>query len=264
MNRPIAFVLASSDHGTMIVNRNDYQMSDPTSGIGVGFDILNCSAYDRPGVGIGTKLLHLRRKHFGDGVVAIDCGANIGVMTVEWARAMTGWGRVVAVEAQERTFYALAGNIALNNLFNASALHAAVGESYDETMIIPQLDPSIPSNFGGLELRPRNGNWVGQPFDALPPVFVNMVTVDSLVLPRVDLIKIDVEGMEPEALEGAEDTIARDHPMMIVECIRNGEALRETLTGMGYRLMRSGINFVAIHESDPGLAAVKQNEREAA
>lgn len=263
MNRPIAFVLASSDHGTMIVNRNDYQMSDPTSGIGVGFDILNCSAYDRPGVGVGTKLLHLRRKHFGDGVVAIDCGANIGVMTVEWARAMTGWGEVLAIEAQERTFYALAGNIALNNLFNAGAVHAAVGASCG-AMSIPQLDPRIPSNFGGLELHPREGNWVGQPFDAMPAQTVRVISLDALEPDRVDLIKIDVEGMEPEVLAGAEKTIARDHPMMIVECIRNGEALRETLTGMGYRLMRSGINFVAIHESDPGLSSVKQNEREAA
>lgn len=263
MNRPIAFVLASSDHGAMIVNRNDYQMVDRTSGLGVGFEILNLSAFDRPGVSIGAKLLHLRRKHFGDGVVAIDCGANIGVMTVEWARTMTGWGEVLAVEAQERTFYALAGNIVLNNCFNASALHAAVGASC-ETMSIPQLNPHVPANFGGLELRPREGNWIGQPVDALESARVRQVTVDSMRVPRIDLIKIDVEGMEPEVLAGATETIARDHPMMIVECLQNSDALCETLSGMGYRLMRSGINFVAIHESDPGLSSVKQSEREAA
>ena len=33
------------------------------------------------------QLLALRRRHFGDGVIAVDCGANIGVHTVEWARA---------------------------------------------------------------------------------------------------------------------------------------------------------------------------------
>jgi hypothetical protein len=27
-------------------------------------------------------------------VVAIDCGANIGIHTIEWATAMTGWGSV--------------------------------------------------------------------------------------------------------------------------------------------------------------------------
>jgi FkbM family methyltransferase len=51
--------------------------------------------------------------------VAIDCGANIGTHTIEWAKKMTGWGAVIGIEAQERIFYALAGNIAINNCFNA-------------------------------------------------------------------------------------------------------------------------------------------------
>ena len=49
-NRKIAFVLAASDHGTMIVNRFDYHMVDDNRGFGVGFDILNSSSFDRPGV----------------------------------------------------------------------------------------------------------------------------------------------------------------------------------------------------------------------
>jgi hypothetical protein len=38
--RKIAFVLATSDHGTMIVNRLDYRMIDEQRGFGVGFQIL--------------------------------------------------------------------------------------------------------------------------------------------------------------------------------------------------------------------------------
>ena len=70
--------------------------------------------------------LHRRRQYFGDGVVLVDCGANIGVHTVECAVEMTGWGSVLAIAAQERLYYALAGNIALNNCFNARALDAPV------------------------------------------------------------------------------------------------------------------------------------------
>ena len=47
----------------------------------------------------------------GDGVVAVDGGANIGVHTIEWATAMTGWGSVIAIEPQERIYYALAGTL---------------------------------------------------------------------------------------------------------------------------------------------------------
>ena len=45
-------------------------------------------------------------------------GANIGVHTVEWARHMYGWGNVIAIEAQERLYYSLCGNISLNNCLN--------------------------------------------------------------------------------------------------------------------------------------------------
>ena len=124
--RKLAFVLASSNHGTMIVNRFDYRMIDSQRGYGVGFQILETAWFDPAEVKLAVDLLALRRKHHGDGVVAIDCGANIGVHTVEWATAMTGWGSVLAIEAQERIYYALAGNIAINNCFNAIAVHGAV------------------------------------------------------------------------------------------------------------------------------------------
>jgi hypothetical protein len=118
--RPIAFVTASTDHGTMIVNRFDQYMTGPTTGMGAGFQILTRGAYEAGEVGLLLKLLDLRRAHYGDGLVAVDCGANLGVHTIEWARHMTGWGVVLAFEAQERIYYALAGNIAINNCFNAA------------------------------------------------------------------------------------------------------------------------------------------------
>ena len=95
VGRTLAFVLASSNHGTMIVNRFDYQLTAPGRGFGVGFQILERGCFDPQEVELAIQLLELRRIHNGDGVVAIDCGANIGVHTVEWAIAMTGWGSVV-------------------------------------------------------------------------------------------------------------------------------------------------------------------------
>ena len=89
MGRKLAFVLASSKHGAMIVNRFDYHMVDAERGYGVGFQILETAEFDQSEVDMALQLLNLRRRHHGDGVVAIDCGANIGVHTVEWAVAMT-------------------------------------------------------------------------------------------------------------------------------------------------------------------------------
>jgi len=203
VGRKLAFVLAASNHGTMILNRFDYRMTGADSGIGVGFQLLEAGAFDPLEVELALQLIEARRRFHGDGVVGIDCGANIGVHTIEWATAMTGWGSVVAIEAQERIYYALAGNIAINNCFNAIAMHAAVS-SEPGIMSIPVPDYFTPSSFGSLELKPRaDTEFIGQPIDYSNTVAVQKISIDALSLPRVDFIKLDIEGMELEALTSA-------------------------------------------------------------
>lgn len=262
VGRRLAFVLASSNHGTMIVNRFDYRMVDEKRGYGVGFQILENACFDPGEVKLAVDLLALRRSHFGDGVVAIDCGANIGVHTIEWATAMTGWGSVLAIEAQERIYYALAGNIAINNCFNAFATHAAVS-SESGVMKVPNPNYFVPSSFGSLELRERKGNeFIGQAIDYQNTVNIRKLAIDDYGLARVDLIKLDVEGMELEALEGARQIIERSHPIMLIEKIKCDAAeLGRWLSQRGYRLIEAGINVVAIHASNPSLADVAPQEQ---
>ena len=258
--RPIAFVLAASNHGLMIVNRNDYRMVDATHGYGVGFQILTQSAFDPDEVGLALALLASRRKHFGDGVVAIDGGANIGVHTLEWARQMHGWGRVIAFEAQEHVYYALAGNIAINNCMNARAHLAALGEKTGE-LAIPRADPHVPASFGSLELRQREGTeFIGQPISYAAGQMLNvpMVTLDSLKLARCDFIKLDVEGMEADVIKGSLELIQRARPVMLVEVIKSDQGLLESLLKpLGYVLYHLGMNLLAIHQADPTLQSVK-------
>jgi len=254
VGRKLAFVLASSNHGTMIVNRLDYRMNGPDKGIGVGYQVLEAAAFDPVEVELALQLIEARKRLHGDGVVAIDGGANIGVHTIEWATAMTGWGSVIAVEAQERIYYALAGNIAINNCFNAIAMHAAIS-SEPGIMQIPTPDYLVPSSFGSLELKPRaETEFIGQPIDytTSKTVAIQRISIDALSLPRVDFIKLDVEGMELEALEGARQTIERSRPIFLVESIKAGrERLRGFLSECGYKVVEAGINLLAIHKTDP-------------
>jgi FkbM family methyltransferase len=220
--RKIAFVTAATDHGMLIVNR---------------FDLLEKSAYEPAEVNMVLKLVDLRRECYGGGVVAIDCGANIGVHTVEWSKHMTGWGQVLAIEAQERVYYALAGNIAVNNCFNARAMHAAVAEK-PGTMKMPNPDYLAPASFGSLELKKRdNTEFIGQPIDYSESgmVDVQTVSIDSLGLGRVDLIKIDVEGMELDVLTGGAKSISEHRPVLLVEALKSGKKeLRAWLENSGY------------------------------
>jgi len=257
--RPAPFVLISSNHGTMIVNRNDYHIVDDRSGYGVGFDIMSASEFSPSEVGLILKLLQLRRAYFGEPVVAVDCGANIGVHTVEWARAMYGWGHVYAFEAQEKIYYALAGNIIINNCLNVTARCAAVGNS-SGVIDIPEPNYLMPASFGSFELKQsENTEFIGQPVDySHPTQQVPCITLDSLSLERMDLIKIDVEGMEIEVLEGAAHSIERHRPALFIEVIKSDqERLNGFLAERGYRLFPAGMNVVALHEADASLEHVK-------
>ena len=265
--RPIGFVLAASDYGPLIVNRFDYHLRNDGTGYGVGYEIFGTSTYASQEVALVTGLLGVRRQHFGDGVVAIDCGANIGVHTIEWAKTMTGWGAVLAIEAQERIFYALAGNISINNCFNARAMHAAVGAE-PGVIRIPTPDYLKPASFGSLELKQRTTNeFIGQTVDysEASTAPVRSITLDSLEMSRVDLLKIDVEGMEIETLAGAETLITSCHPVIIVEWIKSPkEELKNIFNRFNYAHFESGMNLVAIHNSDPTLGHIKSTGAPAA
>src|SRR5262245_21200820 len=191
---PIAFVLANCAHGALIVNRYDYNYSYGDKWYGVGAEIFEIGAYELSEIEILKALLRERRKHFGDGVVAIDGGANIGVLTLEFAELMRHWGQVVAFEAQERLFYALAGNIAMHNCFNARAIWAALADK-DGFLDIPEPDYMKPASFGSFELQERLGNeHIGQNIDySKPKSRVRTIAIDDHRFERIDLLKLRSE-----------------------------------------------------------------------
>jgi FkbM family methyltransferase len=260
--RPIAFVLASTDHGTMILNRFDQMLIAPNQGYGVGFNLLNRSKFDEAEAALVIALLDARRRHFGSGVLALDLGANIGVFTIEWARHMTGWGSVLAVEAQERIFHALAGNVAINNCFNAQPMWAAVA-SEPGYMRIPVPNYLAAASFGSLPLRAGTpmedfGQTVDYSTERTMPV--PAISVDSLALTRLDLMKLDVEGMEMEVLDGARQTVGRCLPILVVEHIKTDmTALDAYFDNFGYSRFVHGLDTVAIHPSDPTLQELQGN-----
>ncbi|MCA3261962.1 MAG: FkbM family methyltransferase [Telmatospirillum sp.] len=242
----------------MMVNRNDHH-TDAFATFGVGHEIFGTSSCGQEEIDVALQLLDARKEYFGAGVVALDCGANIGVHTIEWAKHMHGWGTVTAFEAQEKIFYALAGNIAMNNCFNARAVWTAIGAA-DGTIRVPVPDYLKPSSFGSLEIRKTDKTeFIGQDVDysAAKTVETTMRAIDSFALKRLDFMKIDIEGMEMEALAGARNTIAAHKPIMLIEGIKTDlGALTAYLNEMGYRYFTFGINVIAIHTSDPYSARV--------
>jgi FkbM family methyltransferase len=260
--KPAPFVLLSTHHGTMIINRNDYHLVGDNQAYGVGHQLMNTSCYDPSDVNLILSLLQIRRQHFGDGVFALDCGANVGVHTLEWAGGMQGWGEVLAFEAQERIFYALAGNVVINNCLNASVKFAAVGAEVGE-IEIPEPDYLSPGSFGSFELTQKASNEnIGQEINyQAAGKKISQITLDSLELERVDLLKIDVEGMEEDVLIGAFDLIAQHKPVMFIEFIKSdSEKLSQILSSAGYTVFYMPMNLLAVHQDDPTLAHLESKD----
>jgi FkbM family methyltransferase len=154
---------------------------------------------------------------------AVEVGANIGAHTVGIARRAR---EVYAYEPQRLCFQLLCANLALNQCANAYAFMMGLGAEF-AMMSVPQTDPTVRTNFGGLSLT-----------DGGPGESVAVRTLDSQDLPAFSLLKIDVEGMELEVIKGAANAIDTYRPTIYCENDRreNSAALCAALKALDYTL----------------------------
>ncbi len=159
------------------------------------------------------------------GQVVVEVGANIGAHSVHLARCLGADGRLIAFEPQRAIHEILASNLRENGCANAVAVHAAVG-SAPGMIAVPEVDYGAIGNFGGVELGAGAG-------ESVP-----LVTIDSLKLDSLSLLKIDVEGMEGDVIAGALDTIHRLRPTLYVENDRpeKSAALISAIAALDYQM----------------------------
>jgi FkbM family methyltransferase len=164
-----------------------------------------------PGVERLARLVAAALPDGGAGAVLVDAGANIGLTALAMAAAAPRHERLIAIEADARNLPLLRRNLAENGLNGATVLDVAVG-----------------AERGRLTFRQaaRNGA-VGQlvlPETEAAPRPGPKVRVERLDLllrregcRRLDLLKLDVEGAEEAALEGAGALPARARTLAFVE-----------------------------------------------
>lgn len=262
---PIAFSLCATDHGMMILPTWDYYINpDGTNSVGVGHILRVNSCYDPDMLTIVASVLAKRHELYpNDEGIAIDAGANVGVYTMEMARVMKGWGKVLAFEPQRPVFNCLAGNVAMNNCHNTELSMAAIGDRTG-TIFVPEIDFTKPGAYGGLQLKkdkPDCMAWTGRKYS------VPLYRIDEIGLNRLDVLKIDIEGMEPEALAGSFQTVRRCRPFVLAEWIICGDApVRSFLESQDYTIYNGGIMLIGLHKDDPMNEAISVlfNVKEAA
>jgi FkbM family methyltransferase len=176
--------------------------------------------------------------------IVFDVGAHAGQYTKLFARAAAD-GRVYAFEPGSYARSILRTVVWLHGLSNVAVLPIALGsETRLDTLTIP-LKESGSFGFGLSHLGRPAERW-----RVVAQEIVAQTTIDSVVktlgLDRLDFIKADVEGWELRLLQGAEDTIGRCRPHLLLELAdaalaRAGDRLEDALSFLaarGYRAFR--------------------------
>jgi FkbM family methyltransferase len=154
------------------------------------------------------------------GMVVADIGANFGAHTIVFAKLAE---KVYAYEPQRMVYNALCGTIALNLLYNVTAINAAIGDIegfVDEV----DLDFSRPNNVGAVSLS-----------SVTPEMASYKVPLLTFNTP-CNFMKIDVEGMEEQVIRGSVHMIKQNHPILYVENDQKdkSESLIRYVQGLGY------------------------------
>lgn len=177
--------------------------------------------------------------------LTVDVGAHVGYYTLLAAHTNPA-GRVIAFEPMPRVYERLQRNVQLNGLLNVVCHPVALGDRDDIAAFyhIPMRNMSCSSSLS-REFMLR----LGDPERIEVPVarLDTLLTADEAL--EVDLIKLDTEGTELDALKGMKGLLETGHPNLICEVLAGAatDDLEEFLRGFGYamyHLSRTGPKHV--------------------
>ncbi|MPM40137.1 hypothetical protein SDC9_86776 [bioreactor metagenome] len=146
-----------------------------------------------------TQLI-LRQTKKGNTI--IDVGANIGYYTVLLADKVGRTGKVYAFEPDKINFEILEKNIEANHLKNVEIINAAVGSKAGKLKLHKSKE-----NLGDHKLY-GNDKEIEE---------VKIIKLDEYIKEKVDLMKIDTQGWEPEVIGGAKNIINKNRPVIFLE-----------------------------------------------
>ncbi len=191
---------------------------------------LHTSWHDYPGAILGTteaSLLAWFARHVKSGETWLDVGAHYGYTSIALAKLVGARGRVFAFEPVAATAACIARTRELNQLSQLRVVPVGLSS-----------DPEIARH--SLPLSRGMANSIGSP--TAPHAEIPAVSLDSMWEslsegdPPIHGVKIDVQGMEAEALSGMRNLLCQWHPKLVVEFHRGVERPRvvDLIAGCGY------------------------------
>jgi FkbM family methyltransferase len=179
----------------------------------------------------------------------IDLGANFGYHTVGLARMIPD-GQVFAFEPLSFCFSQLQMNVLANSLRNVTTFKMAVT---DKTGALIEMDP-LEATMNAQGMVNIGNTAIGSGGD-----FTFAVRLDDMNLPKIDFLKVDIQGAELAALTGMSKLISKDRPAFFIEIEEHhlqrygtsSKAVIEHFMALDYSLLRIRTDWPTDHLALP-------------
>ena len=145
---------------------------------------------------------------------AIDIGANVGFMTAYFGNQ---WSKTTAFEPTPSVFECLKLNCTRDNI---ELKNLAVSDTTQDLLFAVSNRTEINQIISSTDVLKKHWSSITVP----------AITLDSLNLDDVDMLKIDVEGHELSVVKGAEHTIKHNKPLIAIEISFENKVLDKKLS----------------------------------
>lgn len=193
----------------------------------------------------------------------IDVGSNNACNAIHYAQAFE---RVYCFEPTPTTQQLWQHTINDNSIVNCELYTCALGNKQEQSQIYLH-----PKNGGHNHLDHTRMNPRATGSDLREKVTVDVKTLDSFGFKDIDWIKIDCEGYEYFVLQGAEQLLLRDKPVVQIEMVRSQcrkfnyypEDIIDYMNSLGYRACSKKYGWLERVESSPRGIYYNGEKREA-
>ena len=178
----------------------------------------------------------------------IDCGSNFGFYSL-FCASLSDENKIISLEASPSTYKDQKENITLNNFENIKLKNIAITEKDDQNLKLNESKNDWESSLTHSE------------FDKICDTEIKSTTIDTLInnkdIKEFNLIiKIDIEGHEMNAIQGAFNVIKAHYPLIIIEFSKfnqksenyNFEFLKNFLKNFDYVIYDSKYKEISIEE----------------
>jgi FkbM family methyltransferase len=192
--------------------------------------------YKTGGLGTDYQDIYFLKEIIEEGQFCVDIGAHLGYYTIAMSKLANEKGKVFAVEPMSKFCITLQNLLRKNKIKNVEVYQVALGgEGNWVEMGIPEVSNMKKFGYARVTQISSQYKYVGLER-------IKNESGDHLfeLLPRLDFIKCDVEGLEVPVFASMMKTISRHRPILLCELADKLERIKlyEMLIPFGYKLFR--------------------------